>query len=91
MKILNLAEIFREHSFDHTQCLDLLCSIHVVKRFGTLETLQAVHIKAAIISKHFNTIYPAAHFSKLRVITGPVKLFCFPFQMEVSKVLKLIQ
>ena len=24
-----------------------------------------------------------------RVITGPVKLFCFPFQMGISKVLKL--
>ena len=25
-----------------------------------------------------------ARFSKLSVITGPVKLFCFPFQMGVS-------
>ena len=32
-----------------------------------------------------------ARFSKLPVITGPVKLFCFPFQMGVSKVLKVIQ
>ena len=28
---------------------------------------------------------------KLLVITGPLKLFCFPFQMRVSKVLKIIQ
>ena len=30
-----------------------------------------------------------AHFSKLLEITGFVKLFCFPFQMGVSKVLKI--
>ena len=30
-------------------------------------------------------------FSKLPVITGPVKLFCFPFQMGVSKVLTIVQ
>ena len=34
---------------------------------------------------------PGARFSKLPVITGPVKLFCFPFQMGVSKVLKITQ
>ena len=34
---------------------------------------------------------PGACFSKLPVITGPVKLFCFPFQMGVSKLLKIIQ
>ena len=32
---------------------------------------------------------PGARFSKLPVITGPVKLFCFPFQMRVSKLLKI--
>ena len=32
-----------------------------------------------------------ARFSKLPVITGPVKLFCFLFQKEVSKFLKIIQ
>ena len=30
-----------------------------------------------------------AGFSKLPVITGPVKLFCFPFQMGFSKFLKI--
>ena len=34
---------------------------------------------------------PGARFSKLPVISGPVKLFCFPFQMGVSKLLKIIQ
>ena len=34
---------------------------------------------------------PGALFSKLPVIAGPVKLFCFPFQMGVSKLLKIIQ
>ena len=32
-----------------------------------------------------------ARFSKLPVITGPVKLFCFPFQMGVSKGSKIVQ
>ena len=34
-------------------------------------------------------IGPGARFSKLPVITGLVKLFCFPFQMGVSKLLKI--
>ena len=34
---------------------------------------------------------PGVRFSKLPVITGPVKLFCFPFQMGVSKVLTIVQ
>ena len=33
---------------------------------------------------------PGARFSKLLVIIGPVKLFRFPFQVGVSKVLKII-
>ena len=33
---------------------------------------------------------PGARFSKLPVIIGPVKLLCSPFQVEVSKVLKII-
>ena len=37
-----------------------------------------------------HTLSPGARFSKLPVITGPVKLFCFPFQMGVSKLLKII-
>ena len=34
---------------------------------------------------------PGARFSKLPVITGPVKLFCFPLRMGVSKILKMVQ
>ena len=34
---------------------------------------------------------PGACFSKLPVITGPVKLFCFPFQMGVSAGLEIVQ
>lgn len=34
---------------------------------------------------------PGAGQSKLPVITGPVKLFCFPFQLGVSKVLTIVQ
>ena len=34
---------------------------------------------------------PRARFSKLPVITGPIKLFCFPFQMGVSEGLKIMQ
>ena len=33
---------------------------------------------------------PGARFSKLPVIIGPVNLFYFPFQVGVSKVLKII-
>ena len=36
-------------------------------------------------------VWPGARFSKLPVITRPVKLFWFPFQMGVSKLLKAIQ
>ena len=32
-----------------------------------------------------------ARFSKLPVITGPVKLFCFSFQVGVSEGLKIVQ
>ena len=32
-----------------------------------------------------------ARFSKLPIITGPVKVFCFPFQMRVSEGLKTVQ
>ena len=33
---------------------------------------------------------PGARFSKLPVITWPVKLFCFPLRMGVSKGLKIV-
>ena len=36
-------------------------------------------------------VTPGARFSKLPVITGPVKLFCFPLRMGVSKGLKIVQ
>ena len=40
----------------------------------------------------FRTIFcPGARFSKLPVITGPVKLFCFSFQVGVSEGLKIVQ
>ena len=32
-----------------------------------------------------------ARFLKLAVITGPVKLFCFPLRMGVSELFKVIQ
>ena len=42
--------------------------------------------------RHFrNDKGTGARFSKLPVITGPVKLFCFPFLKGVLKVLKIIQ
>ena len=34
---------------------------------------------------------PGARFSKLPVITGPVKLFYFPLRIRFSKVLKFVQ
>ena len=39
----------------------------------------------------YKGLRPGARFLKLPVITGPVKLFCFPFQMGVSKGLKIVQ
>ena len=39
----------------------------------------------------FGVLKSGARFSKLPVITGLVKLFCFPFQRGVSKILKIIQ
>ena len=34
---------------------------------------------------------PGARFSKLPIITGPVKLCCFPYQMGVSKGSEIVQ
>ena len=34
---------------------------------------------------------PGARFSELPLITEPVKLFCFPLRMGVSKVSKMVQ
>ena len=39
----------------------------------------------------FSILPTGASFSKLPVITEPVKLFCFPFQMRVSKGFKIGQ
>ena len=44
-----------------------------------------------LLKENFFDFLPGARFSKLPVITGPVKLFCFPFQMGVSKGLKIVQ
>ena len=38
-----------------------------------------------------DVLIPGTRFSKLPIITEPVKLFCFPFQKGVSKLLKIIQ
>ena len=43
-----------------------------------------ISVKGLDISK------PGARFSKLPLITGPVKVFCFPFQMRVSEGLKTV-
>ena len=36
-------------------------------------------------------VWPGAHFSKLPVITGPVKLFCLQLRTGVSEVLKVVK
>ena len=36
-------------------------------------------------------VFPGACFSKLSLIAGLVKLFCFPLQLGVLKVLKIVQ
>ena len=52
-----------------------------------LKISQPISIWCPILSKD----RPGARFSKLPVITGPIKLFCFPFQMGVSKDSKIVQ
>ena len=44
-----------------------------------------------VLDKWSSRLEPGARFSKLPVVTGRVKLFCFPFQMEFSKLLKILQ
>ena len=41
--------------------------------------------------RDYMTTGPGARFSKLPVITGPVKLFCFSFHVGVSEDLKIVQ
>ena len=43
------------------------------------------------LKSHSASLHPGAHFLKFPVITGPFKLFCFPFRMGVSKGLKIVQ
>ena len=40
--------------------------------------------------KRFRTTRPGARFSKFPVTTGPIKLFCFPFQIRISKGLRIL-
>ena len=66
---------------------------------GTLVTRRRLRWIGHVLRKGNNNIAgitlmrwtPVARFSKLPVITGPVKLFCFPFQIRVSKALNIIQ
>ena len=55
--------------------------------------IQDEKTKGLLISLYYKYMshWPGAHFSKLPVITGPVKLFCFPFQMGVSNGLNIVQ
>lgn len=39
--------------------------------------------RCVLCKQRRTTLFPGARFSKLPVITGPVKLFCFPFQVGV--------
>ena len=48
-----------------------------------LITVQQTHLRGR--ANWIQAEDPGACFSKLSVITGPVELFCFLFQMEVSK------
>ena len=49
-------------------------------------SLYLVYRYPATLARHFSfaNTAPGARFSKLTVITGPVKLFCFPFQMGLE-------
>ena len=52
---------------------------------------QKQYLKAVAMYINFPALGPGARFSKLPVITGPVKLFCFSFQLGVSEGLKIVQ
>ena len=56
-----------------------------------LHNFQIFSLTGPVITGTLEKRAPGARFSKLAVITGPVKLFCFPLRMEVSKVLKMVQ
>ena len=51
----------------------------------------AMALRARKVPEAFEKRAPGARFSKLPVITGPVKLFCFPFQTGASEGLKIVQ
>ena len=62
-------------------------------KWASLEVRTQHTFLESLISKYdFGPVkLPGARFSKLPLITGPVKLFCFPLRMGVSKVLKIVQ
>ena len=63
-----------------------------IKKFSPLALFgNRITLQHLIIQISFNYLFPGARFSKLPVITVPVKLFCFPLQMTVSKGLKIVQ
>ena len=72
-----------------------LPDLNSIRKNGQFENIIEEHDN--IIFSHFiysvivRILQPGARFSKLPVITGPVKLFCFPFQMGVSKGVKVVQ
>ena len=57
-----------------------------LKKKNMTQFSQNVIVKQTSLRKQPSFIVPGARFSKLPEITGPVKQFCFPFQMGVSKV-----
>ena len=102
MKKNNVKVINAEKDYNFYACRCLLDHVYsymqAVKPFTRVRN-PASHAGSQIpkiishvcLRKHEQPLGPGARFSKLPVIIRPVKLFCFPFQMGVSKALNIIQ
>ena len=53
-----------------------------------IENIFVNNPEQVLLSGNIITDVSGARFSKLPVITGPVKQFCFPFQMGVLKIIQ---
>ena len=64
------------------QLTDMECDLLAGERGPSFTEISQIKIWKVL---HIRFLEPGVRFSKLPVITGPVKLFCFPFQMRVSQ------
>ena len=69
-----------------------LLNKHIVNSQSSLAKCLKMNVQIGFAATRETVIsYPGARFSKLPIVTGPVKVFCFPFQMRVSEGLKTVQ